>query len=114
MELGHVWQTPFLIENNPAAIRKEYTPQRVDDGKIEIVSYTNELSVLFERCFHMAKRVSQAKGPFKIAFKKPNPKESNYIHINGEPYKIEGLRSIVVEPSVKFPNGKIRILTRKP
>ena len=41
MELGHVWQTPYLFEKNPPAIRKEYTEQKVNDGKIELVSYTN-------------------------------------------------------------------------
>ena len=79
MELGHVWQTLHYIQKKDII----YKDQRVDDGRIEIVSYMNELSVLFERCMHMAKRVSQGKGPFKINFKKPNIKESNYIHING-------------------------------
>ena len=108
MELGHVWETPYCIKKG-----KQYREQRVDDGRIEVVSYMNELSVLFERCMHMAQRVAQGKGPFKINIKKPDPKDSNYIHINGEPYKVDGLREIVIEPSASFPNGKIKVLTLK-
>lgn len=83
MELKHVWGTPYEIRANPQSQRGEYLEQKTNDENIEVVSYHNEVSILMERMMHMAKKVTQGKGPFKISFKKPNLKQSNYIHING-------------------------------
>ena len=40
---------------------------------IELVSYRNQFSILLERVFHMAKKLAQGEGPFKIEFKQPEP-----------------------------------------
>lgn len=66
----------------------------MNDGLIEIVSYRNEISLMFERAFHMAKKVGQGKGPFVVKFKEPtkSEKHSVFVHVNGEPYKINNIK----------------------
>lgn len=80
MELGHIWNTPHSIEPN-----KIYKPQKIDDGLIELVSYRNEISIMLERSFHMAKKVAQGEGPFILRLKQTEKgkREESYIHING-------------------------------
>lgn len=91
MQLDYIWETPYSIQKN-----KKYVAQRVDDGMMEIVSYRNQFSLGFERSFHTAKKVGQGKGPFMMNIKQgeAGKDEITYIHINGEPYKINNLKSI--------------------
>lgn len=65
MDLKGVWQTPYKIDKN----KIDFKQQSVNDGVIEVVSYRNEISLMLERIFHMAKKVGQGNGPFMINFK---------------------------------------------
>ena len=65
MELKGVWNTPFKVQQEP----HQYQKQAVDDGMIEVVSYRNEVSLMLERSVHMAKKVTQGRGPYIMKFK---------------------------------------------
>lgn len=64
----------------------------------------------------MAKKVEQGNGPFIIRFREPKLGQNlmTYIHVNGEPYKLANAKEIRVSQSPKFPDGKIKVLYRKP
>lgn len=64
MELQNIWKTPHCVAKN-----KYFEEQKIDDGKIEIVSYRNSASIGLERAVHMAKKVQQGTGPFVFNFK---------------------------------------------
>ncbi len=52
MELKNIWKTPYCVGKE-----KYFEDQKIDDGKIEIVSYRNSASIGLERALHMAKKV---------------------------------------------------------
>lgn len=62
----------------------------------------------------MAKKVGQGQGPFVVKFKEPgeSEKHSVFVHVNGEPYKINNIKSIRICPSTSFPESKIKVLYR--
>lgn len=60
------WETSKVGLNEKAP---KFEKQKIDDGKIEFLSYTSEIILGMEKFFRTGYRVAQGSGPFVIRFK---------------------------------------------
>lgn len=69
---------------------QQFSPQAYHDGKVEFIGFTHELKLGLERFFNCGGTVTQGEGPFLLSFRNTPP--NKYLHIDGEPYMVEGLK----------------------
>lgn len=72
--LRKVWKTKSIGNTNISRSKaKDYfKEQKVDDGKLELVSFRNELNLALERVIRSGEKVLQGSGPFEVKMKMPN------------------------------------------
>jgi len=92
----------------------DFGPQNIGDGQIEFLSFGSAGALAKERFIKgNAKRLGQGKGPYLINFNKSDPKGRDivtYFQIDGEFYRVEKPKSIIIRPCPLLPNGKVKVM----
>lgn len=106
--LRKVWQTKSVSVPNKK--HHEFDEQRVDDGKLEFVSFKSELNLALERIVRAGARAMQGNGPFEIVMKKPVKDEISYMQIDGESIKLRNLQSIRITKTDRIEGHRLRVM----
>ena len=76
----------------------EFKEQSISDGKIEFVTFENQLSMGIETVFKgNAFKLFQGEGPFDLKFKRYEKKFRTFFQIDGEFYKVYHPESIQIQ-----------------
>lgn len=94
----------------------DFGQQSFGDGIIEMISFASQTALAKERFIKgCGRRLGQGKGPYVIDFKSQDPKGKNlktYMQIDGEYYRIEKPKRIIVRPCSSLPNGKVKVMVK--